>query len=159
MSCFFRLARVISGALRAHRGRILGWNGIFGSIGVGIAPATAGLLTDWIDWRAAFLVPGAVALGMGLALAWFVRQGVVVAAKTDVKPQAEPKRGDVRRAFVGGLRRISRHRLLLGRRRLLCGAARLRQSRRPCAHSRNAEPARVVGDAVARRYRRKRRIP
>ncbi len=83
-----------------NRGRVLGWNGIFGSIGVGIAPATAGLLTDWIDWRAAFILPGTVALGMGLALAWFVRQGAVVAAKTDVKPQAEPKRGDARRAFV-----------------------------------------------------------
>src|SRR5215471_15699415 len=62
-----------------NRGRILGWNGIFGSIGVGIAPATAGFLTDWIDWRAAFILPGVVAMGMGLALAWFVRQGVVVA--------------------------------------------------------------------------------
>jgi MFS family permease len=81
-----------------NRGRILGWNGIFG--GVGIAPATAGVLTDWIDWRAAFIVPGVVALTIGLVLAWFVRRGVVVAAKTDVRPQPEPKRGDVRRAFV-----------------------------------------------------------
>ena len=82
-----------------NRGRILGWNGIFGSIGVGIAPATAGALTEWIDWRAAFIVPGAVALALGLALAVLVRRGTVVAAKTDVKPQPEPGRGDVVRAF------------------------------------------------------------
>jgi len=83
-----------------NRGRVLGWNGIFGSIGVGIAPALAGALTQWIDWRAAFLVPGAIVLVMGLALAVLVRRGVVVAAKTDIKPQPEPERGDVRRAFV-----------------------------------------------------------
>jgi FSR family fosmidomycin resistance protein-like MFS transporter len=82
-----------------NRGRVLGWNGIFGSIGVGIAPATAGALTQWIDWRAAFLLPGAVALAMGVALAVLVRQGVVVAAKTDLKPQPEPGRGEAMRAF------------------------------------------------------------
>jgi MFS transporter, FSR family, fosmidomycin resistance protein len=82
-----------------NRGRILGWNGIFGSIGIGIAPATAGALTQWIDWRAAFILPGAAALALGLALALLVRQGAVAAAKTDVKPQPEPGRGDVVRAF------------------------------------------------------------
>ncbi len=82
-----------------NRGRILGWNGIFGSIGVGIAPATAGALTQWIDWRAAFLLPGAVALALGLALAVLVKSGAVVAAKTDLKPQPEPARHEVMRAF------------------------------------------------------------
>jgi MFS family permease len=83
-----------------NRGRTLGWNGIFGSIGVGIAPATAGALTEWIDWRAAFLLPGAIALAIGLALALLVRRGAVVAAKTDLRPQPEPERGDMLRAFV-----------------------------------------------------------
>jgi len=82
------------------RGSVLGWNGIFGSIGVGIAPVTAGFLTDWISWRAAFLIPGAVALVLGLALAVLVGQGRVVAAKTDRRPQPEPGRGDVKRAFI-----------------------------------------------------------
>jgi FSR family fosmidomycin resistance protein-like MFS transporter len=82
------------------RGRVLGWNGIFGSIGVGIAPGTAGALTQWIDWRAAFIVPGVVALAIGAALAVSVRTGAVVAAKTDVRPQPEPERGDVLRAFI-----------------------------------------------------------
>lgn len=82
-----------------NRGRVLGWNGIFGSIGVGIAPATAGALTQWIDWRAAFLLPGALALAMGLVLAVLVRGGHVVAAKTDLKPQPEPGRAEVWRAF------------------------------------------------------------
>src|SRR5579864_2384273 len=82
-----------------NRGRVLGWNGIFGSIGVGIAPATAGFLAQYIDWRAAFLLPGVVCLALGAALAVLVRRGVVVAAKTDLKPQPEPARGEVMRAF------------------------------------------------------------
>ncbi len=82
-----------------NRGRILGWNGIFGSIGVGIAPATAGALTEWIDWRAAFIVPGAIALALGGVLAVLVRRGAVVAAKTDIRPQPEPERGEAMRAF------------------------------------------------------------
>src|SRR5690242_6641438 len=83
-----------------NRGRILGWNGIFGSIGVGIAPATAGFLTQIIDWRAAFIIPGVLCLALGLVLAVLVRRGAVVAAKTDRKPEPEPARGDVMRAFV-----------------------------------------------------------
>ncbi|HEX7968967.1 MAG TPA: MFS transporter, partial [Stellaceae bacterium] len=83
-----------------NRGRILGWNGIFGSIGVGIAPATAGFLTQYLDWRAAFILPGIVCLALGAMLLVAVRSGVVVAAKTDLRPQPEPRRGDVVRAFV-----------------------------------------------------------
>jgi len=83
-----------------NRGRVLGWNGIFGSVGVGIAPTVAGALTQYIDWRAAFLVPGAIALAMGLALAFAVRRGTIVAAKTDLRAEPEPARGDAMRAFV-----------------------------------------------------------
>ena len=82
-----------------NRGRVLGVNGIFGSIGVGIAPATAGFLTQAIDWRAAFILPGVVCLALGAALAVLVQRGVVVAAKTDLRPQPEPARGEVMRAF------------------------------------------------------------
>jgi MFS transporter, FSR family, fosmidomycin resistance protein len=57
------------------------------------------LLTEYIDWRAAFLVPGAICLAMGAALLLAVRSGAVVAAKTDLRPQPEPARGDVVRAF------------------------------------------------------------
>jgi MFS transporter, FSR family, fosmidomycin resistance protein len=83
-----------------NRGRILGLNGIFGSIGVGIAPAVAGALTHYIDWRAAFLLPGMICLVLGGALALAVRRGAVVAAKTDRRPEPEPARGAVVRAFV-----------------------------------------------------------
>ncbi len=82
-----------------NRGRMLGWNGIFGSIGAGIASFVAGSLSDLATWRAAFIVPGVVTLLGGIALALCVRGEHVVALKTDRRPEPEPERADVRRAF------------------------------------------------------------
>jgi MFS family permease len=83
-----------------RRGRALAWNGIFGLAGIGVAPFLAGALTDWISWRAAFLIPGAVCTLAGLVLALLVRRGSVVAAKVDRKPEPEASRADIVRAFV-----------------------------------------------------------
>jgi MFS family permease len=83
-----------------NRGRMLGWNGIFGSIGVGAGPIVAASLSSLYGWRVAFLLPGVVALLLGGALALLVRGGTVIAAKADLTPQLEPEKGDVRRAFA-----------------------------------------------------------
>ena len=48
-----------------NRGRALGFNGIFGNAGTAIAALVAGALMDWISWRAAFIVPGVVAIVTG----------------------------------------------------------------------------------------------
>ena len=81
------------------RGKALGWNGIFGSLGLGVAALVAGALTQFISWRAAFIVPGALCALTGVALVVFVRDGSVVAAKTDRKPEKEASRADIVRAF------------------------------------------------------------
>jgi MFS family permease len=83
-----------------NRGRALGWNGIFGSLGIGTAALVAGVLTDLVSWRAAFIVPGALCAATGLTLLVCVRAGSVVVAKVDRKPEPEPARADVVRAFV-----------------------------------------------------------
>ena len=83
-----------------NRGRVLGWNGIFGSLGVGVASFVAGGLTDLWSWRAAFIVPGAACTALGVALFFLVRGRHVVALKTDRKPTREPERADVRRVFI-----------------------------------------------------------
>jgi MFS family permease len=83
-----------------NRGRALGVNGVYGAIGIAAAPVAAGLLTDLISWRAAFVVPGAVSVLIGAALLFHWRQGRVIDTARDVKPVAEPARGDAVRAFV-----------------------------------------------------------
>ena len=83
-----------------NRGRVLGWNGIFGSLGVGVASFVAGGLTDLWSWRAAFIVPGVCCAVLGLALLFLVRGQHVVALKTDRKPVPEPERADIRRVFI-----------------------------------------------------------
>jgi FSR family fosmidomycin resistance protein-like MFS transporter len=82
-----------------NRGRALGANGMYGAVGLAIAPLIAGVLTDQISWRAAFIVPGAscVAIGLALLVAW--RLGYVEETRNDLKPLPEPSRGDVVRAF------------------------------------------------------------
>ncbi len=81
------------------RGKALGWNGIFGSLGLGVAALVAGVLTELISWRAAFIVPGVLCALTGVALALFVRDGSVVASRSDRKPEPEASRADIVRAF------------------------------------------------------------
>lgn len=84
----------------ANRGKLLGLNGIFGSVGVAAAGLTAGALIDLADWRAAFLVPGMFSVVTGVALAICLRRGWVrdgVATKPD---QAGSSRADMVRVFA-----------------------------------------------------------
>jgi len=55
-------------------GRVLGVNGVFGNVGVAFSALIAGALADTIGWRAAFIVPGAIALGVGAAFVLFARE-------------------------------------------------------------------------------------
>src|SRR5712671_526779 len=49
------------------RPRTLAFNGVCGNLGVTLAAGISTTLTAWIDWRAAFLVPAAVCLALGIA--------------------------------------------------------------------------------------------
>lgn len=48
-------------------GRAVGINGVFGNLGVALAPVVTAFLADAVGWRAAFLVPGVVCVALGLA--------------------------------------------------------------------------------------------
>ncbi len=50
-------------------GLTIGVNGLAGNLGVALAAVTTGLLVKYAGWRAAFAVPGLVALACGLAFA------------------------------------------------------------------------------------------
>lgn len=83
-----------------NRGRALGLNGVFGSLGTAIAAVTAGLLADLWGWRAAFIVPGAVCLATGLAFVVALRAGAIIDSDADVAPQPAPQAGEIKRAFI-----------------------------------------------------------
>ncbi|MGQ0677333.1 MAG: MFS transporter [Rhodospirillales bacterium] len=84
----------------ARRGRALGFNGFFGSLGVALASAIAGVLTDLVSWRAAFIVPGLVCVltGLGLGTCW--RLGLVADRRGDRVEEKAASRGDMVRAFL-----------------------------------------------------------
>lgn len=48
-------------------GMALGWNGLWGNLGLAFAAIISGALMDWLGWRAAFFVPGAAAMAAGFA--------------------------------------------------------------------------------------------
>ena len=83
----------------ANRGKALGINGLFGSVGVGIAAIVAGALSDLFSWRAAFFVPGAVSLALGVAMLICILSGRLTEAKFDRAPQPEAGRAEILRVF------------------------------------------------------------
>jgi MFS family permease len=60
-----------------RRGKLLGVNGIFGGIGAALGGVVAGGLIEFANWRAAFMVPGAVSIATGVALWWSIRRAWV----------------------------------------------------------------------------------
>lgn len=81
-------------------GRALGQNGVFGSLGLASAALVAGTLTDLVHWRAAFLVPGAVSILVGIALLLCWRLGLVTDREAAPVRGPPPRREAVWRAFV-----------------------------------------------------------
>ena len=67
------LAMVVHG--RKKTGMPLAINGVFGNMGVAAAALLTGYLIDTGGWRNAFVLPGAVSIGIGAAYAAFVWSG------------------------------------------------------------------------------------
>ena len=67
------LAMVVHG--RQKTGVPLAINGVFGNLGVAVAALLTGWLIDTAGWRSAFVLPGAVSIGLGFAYAAFVWSG------------------------------------------------------------------------------------
>ena len=67
------LAMVVHG--RKKTGIPLAVNGVFGNLGVAAAALLTGWLIDTGSWRSAFVLPGAVSIGLGAAYALFLWSG------------------------------------------------------------------------------------
>jgi len=84
----------------SNRGGAMGVLGIFGSLGIASAALIGGGLTELINWRAAFIVPGAVSIVTGLMLLACIALGLVTDRQRDAKSQPKVSRGDALRAFI-----------------------------------------------------------
>ena len=82
------------------QGMSLGINGVFGNAGNSLAPVFVGVMIDYFSWRAAFVIPGVVAVLAGIALLVAWRRGWVADARTDRVPPAATDPGDVYRVFT-----------------------------------------------------------
>ncbi|MBM3505614.1 MAG: MFS transporter [Alphaproteobacteria bacterium] len=83
-----------------NRGRALGINGVFGNLGTAGAAIVAGFLADTFGWRAAFLVPGIVALLTGVVFLIVLRRGEVVEVTRDAREIPAAPLADIKRAFI-----------------------------------------------------------
>ena len=69
-------------------GRALGVNGVFGNLGVAAAGLVTGAIAAWLGWRAAFILPGVLAVLTGLV---FARHVAPAMAEAGARPKAKPK--------------------------------------------------------------------
>ena len=76
-------------------GKALGINGVFGNLGVAAAGITAGALTDWLSWRAAFIVPGGFAVVTGVVYGLLMRGSPLAADARQSRHIAMPVTRDV----------------------------------------------------------------
>lgn len=81
------------------RGKALGFNGVFGSIGVAGSGFVTGALIDLYGWRAAFIVPGSVSLLTAAVLAALLARGVIVDRQSDALAEPPPTRDAMLRGF------------------------------------------------------------
>ena len=62
-------------------GAVIGLNGLAGNLGIAVAALVTGFLVKWIDWRAAFIVPGLIAIGCGIVFAMVCPKEIEAPAK------------------------------------------------------------------------------
>ncbi len=79
-------------------GRSIGINGVFGNLGVALAPVVTAFLAARFGWRAAFIAPGLLCLGVGLL--WLRTPTPQAASRSGARPFPPIPRYLVRRAVV-----------------------------------------------------------
>jgi MFS family permease len=87
-------------ANRENVGRVLGVNGVFGNVGVAFSALLAGALAQAAGWRAAFIVPGAIAIGVGVVFALTARGAQAGAPTRRSAGAAKLSRSDLARVFA-----------------------------------------------------------
>ncbi len=84
----------------ASRGKALGINGVFGNVGSAMAGVVTGALIDAAGWRSAFIVPGAFAALLGVALVVCRATGRIQDPVPTPAPASASAKSDSRRVFA-----------------------------------------------------------
>ncbi|WP_025769590.1 MFS transporter [Thioalkalivibrio sp. HK1] len=92
------IAWIVASARR--RGIVLGINGVFGNIGTSFAPVLVGMTIDFLSWRAAFLIPGILAILSGIGLLVALKKGLASDVENDRTPTPKAQPGAVLRVFL-----------------------------------------------------------
>jgi MFS family permease len=88
-SCYHPAGTGLLSRAVAARGRALGINGIYGNVGIALAPITTAALVAWLGWRATFYVTGgAILLGTAVLSRLPLDEPPPAHASTDPDSQA-----------------------------------------------------------------------
>ncbi len=78
--------------LSAKPGRFLAWHGIFGNLGLSMAAICTAALAHYFSWRVAFILPGIIALVIGLVcLFLFDNNKPIATAELQTEHDKTPK--------------------------------------------------------------------
>jgi MFS family permease len=72
-------------------GRTIGINGVWGNMGVAFAAILTGAITKYLGWQWAFVIPGAIAIGLGLAFLAMVPDERIAKSATKKAAAAVPR--------------------------------------------------------------------
>jgi MFS family permease len=80
-------------------GAVIGLNGLAGNLGIAVAAVLTGLLVKWAGWRAAFALPGLLAIACGVLFAIKCPRETVAPAKRTGKAKVALPSGTLARVF------------------------------------------------------------
>ena len=81
-------------------GAVIGFNGLAGNLGIAVAALVTGFLVKWFGWRAAFAVPGAIAIACGIVFALVCPRETEAPSKRKGKAQVVLSPAMLVRAFT-----------------------------------------------------------
>ena len=84
-----------------NTGEALGFNNIFGGVGIGVGALTSGYLVDNFGWQYAFIIPGTVSIIFGLSLCWHLYKDKISLENIHSPKFSEnPEKGDFLKIII-----------------------------------------------------------
>jgi MFS family permease len=79
----------------------LGFNNIFGGVGIGIGALSSGIIIDYLNWQMAFIIPGIISILLGVLLTWhIISNSISIKNITSEKFKENPPNGDYLKIII-----------------------------------------------------------